>query len=80
MNAPNVCCLLAATALLLQIARHLPRNEMTINIPDAPPRRTDRRPCDCCDCSAAGCRSYQWLANKLCCTACRGDHDQEPRP
>lgn len=43
--------------------------------PDQKPRRTDKKPCPSCDASAAGCRSVEWLAGRLCCTACRSDHD-----
>jgi hypothetical protein len=48
---------------------------MTIRVPDAPPKRTDRKRCPVCDASAAGCRSSEWLAGRRCCRACLGDHD-----
>lgn len=43
--------------------------------PDQKPRRTDRRACQYCDSSAAGCRSVEWLYGRCCCEACSGDHD-----
>jgi len=42
----------------------------------APERRTDRQPCPSCDASAAGCRSVEWLAGRLCCQTCPGNHDE----
>lgn len=46
-----------------------------IEVPDAPPRRTDCKTCQHCDASAAGCRSNYWLRGRLCCELCEGDHD-----
>lgn len=43
---------------------------------DAPERRKDHRPCPSCDASAAGCRSVESLAGRLCCAACPGQHDE----
>lgn len=53
------------------------RQETTtvIDVPDAPARRTDRRNCDHCQATAAGCRSHKWLSGRLCCDLCPGDHD-----
>lgn len=48
---------------------------MLASDPDQKPRRQDRRPCPSCEGTAAGCRSLHWLAGRLCCTACTGDHD-----
>lgn len=48
-----------------------------IDVPDTFDRRTDRRPCQHCEASAAGCRSHKWLSGRLCCDRCRADHDAE---
>jgi len=51
-----------------------------IEVPEAPPRRTDRRLCDHCGASAATCRSHAWLSGRACCQACDEsgrDHDNE---
>lgn len=44
---------------------------------DVPERRTDRNNCSDCEATAAGCRSVEWLAGRLCCSACPGQHDDE---
>ena len=45
----------------------------------APTRRTDRKPCQHCDASAAGCRSVKWLRGQACCDRCQLDHDRPER-
>jgi hypothetical protein len=47
-----------------------------IDVPDVPPRRSDRKTCPYCEASAAGCRSNAWLRGRNCCAACAGGHDQ----
>jgi hypothetical protein len=45
------------------------------NIP-APERRRDRRNCEHCEASAAGCRTHRWMSGFYCCPACFGWHDE----
>jgi hypothetical protein len=44
---------------------------------DVPPRRTDRKHCQHCEASAAGCRAHRWMTGFLCCPACFGNHDNQ---
>ncbi len=43
---------------------------------DEPEHRRDRQVCPHCEASAAGCRSVEWLADRLCCQTCPGNHDE----
>lgn len=40
-------------------------------------KRTDHTTCPSCEAAPASCSALHWLAGRLCCKSCTGNHDHD---